>query len=142
MGINDAMDISVSGIRANRLQMEIIASNLANVQSTRSLRGGAYRRKIPVISEQPLSFERIYEREVEQQIGGVKVVDVLDDPAPPAKVYNPNHPDADKDGYVYMPNISLSQEMTDMIFATRLYEANVNVFNASKKMAQDTLQIQ
>ncbi|MFH0886870.1 MAG: flagellar basal body rod protein FlgC [bacterium] len=142
MGLNDAMDISVSGIKANRLHMEIIASNVANMTSTRSMDGGPYRRKIPVFSESSANFSRVYQGALNKQVGGVAITDIISDPSPPSRVFNPSHPDADSQGYVSLPNVSYSQEMTDMMFSTRLYEANITVFNATKKMAQDTLQIQ
>ena len=74
--------------------------------------------------------------------GGVEVAEVAEDQAPFTKVYNPSHPDADVQGYVSMPNVNLSDEMVDMVYVSRLYEANITAFNATKKMMQDTLQIQ
>lgn len=141
MGLNQAMDISVSAINANRIHLEVIASNMANINSTRSVRSGPYRRRIPVFGEVPLTFaETLRRAEVRQ--GGVAVVDMVEDPTPGQRVYNPGHPDADRDGFVTLPNVSLSQEMVDLTYASKLYEANVTVFNTSKRMAQETLQIQ
>ncbi|MCX5726793.1 MAG: flagellar basal body rod protein FlgC [Candidatus Saganbacteria bacterium] len=140
MGLNQAFDISVSGINAQRVRMEIIASNLANIDSTRSLEGGPYRRKVAVLGEKPLSFPEILSDQ-EKQAGGVEVVEIAEDGTPFQKVYNPGHPDADKDGFVTLPNVSLSKEMVDMTYVQKLYEANITAYNVTKKMAQDTLQL-
>ncbi len=139
MGFSKAFDISVSGIEANRLHMEMIASNLANISTTRSLGGGPYRRKIPIFSENPIGFADELSRAMG---GGVRVAGVEEDPSPFQKIYNPGHPDADKDGYVLFPNVSMSKEMVDLVLVSKLYEANITAFNATKKMANDTLQIQ
>ena len=142
MGLMQAFDISVSGIDAQRTHMEIIASNLANINSTRSILGGPYRRRIPIFAEEPLAFgEALRRAEARLAGGGVKVADVGYDMAPFQKVYNPGHPDADAEGFVSLPNVSMSKEMVDLVYASRLYEANITVFNATKKMAQDTLLI-
>lgn len=145
MGLDQAMEISVSAIEAERKRMEVISSNIANINTTRSMDGGPYRRKIAVLGERPLSFyeelalanEKLYKKE-----GGVAVMEIVEDKTPFQKVYNPSHPDADKDGMVRMPNVNLSKEMVDMIQSSKMYETNVTVYNIAKKMAQDTLQIQ
>lgn len=142
MGLDDAFDVSVSGINASRVNMEIISSNLANINTTRTLSGGPYRRKIAVFGEKQLSFNRALSKAQEKIGGGVDVVDIVDDETPFPKVYKPGHPDADKDGFVSLPNVSMSKEMVDMVYVSKMYEANITVFNATKKMAQDTLQIQ
>jgi flagellar basal-body rod protein FlgC len=142
MGLMQAFDISVSGINAQRDHMEIIASNLANINSTRSILGGPYRRRVPIFSEEPIAFgEALRRAESRLAGGGVKVADVGYDMTPFQKVYDPGHPDADIDGFVALPNVSMSKEMIDMVYSSRLYEANITVFNATKKMAQDTLLI-
>lgn len=144
MGLNRAMDISVSAIEAQRIAQELIASNIANINTTRTVYGGPYRRRIPVFSEKPISFAEQLTR-AEQKLyggGGVEVVDVVEDTTPFQKVYNPGHPDADEDGFVSLPNVSLSTEMVNQMYASRLYEANITAFNATKKMMQDTLQLQ
>ena len=140
MGLNQAFDISVSGINAQRIRMEIIASNLANIDSTRTLEGGPYRRKIAVLGEKRLTFSDAL-TEAEKQAGGVDVMEIAEDGTPFQKVYNPGHPDADAQGFVMLPNVSLSKEMVDMTYVQKLYEANITVYNATKKMAQDTLQL-
>jgi flagellar basal-body rod protein FlgC len=146
MGLNQAFNISVSGIEAARLKQEIIASNLANVDTTRTVDGGPYRRRTVVLGEEPLSFNAILEDETrklysKQKSGGVKVVDLVEDLTPFLRVYDPGHPDAGADGYVNMPNVSMSEEMIDMVFTSKMYQANITAFNATKKMAQDTLQL-
>lgn len=145
MGLDRALEISISGIRAERERMEIISSNIANINTTQSVDGGPYRRKIPLFVERPYSFEEeltLADERVSDKGGGVYLKEVVDDTAPLQVVYNPNHPDADANGMVQMPNISLSKEMVDMVDASKMYEANVTAYNVGKKMVQDTLQIQ
>jgi len=143
MGLNYAMDISISAINAERLHMELISSNIANINTTRTLAGGPYRRKVAAFGERPLSFaEELAYAELRQKSGGVEVSEVIEDRSPFQKVYNPGHPDADQDGFVNMPNVNLSNEMVDLVYSQKLYEANITAFNATKKMMQDTLQIQ
>lgn len=145
MGLNQALDISVSGIEAQRRTMELIASNLANVSTTRTINGGPYRRKVAVLGEKSLSFNDVlYKAELKMsgENGGVDVVDIVEDQAPFQKVYNPGHPDADTQGFVSMPNVNLSTEMVDLVYTSKLYEANITAFNATKKMMQDTLSLQ
>jgi len=146
MGFNQALDISVSGVEAQRRTMELISSNLANINTTRTVYGGPYRRKIAVLGEKPLAFDQVLAqaqlRSYGSGAGGVEVSDVVEDNTPFQKVYKPGHPDADADGYVEMPNVDMSTEMVDMIMGSRLYEANITAFNATKKMMQDTLSLQ
>ena len=145
MGLDQALEISVSGIEAQRRTMELISSNIANINTTRTVYGGPYRRKIPVLMEKQLTFADQLsqaENKVNNMSGGVEVSDVVDDQTPFQKVYKPGHPDADAQGFVTMPNVNLSDEMVDMTYVSRLYEANINAFNATKKMVTDTLTIQ
>lgn len=141
--LDKALDISVSALNAERMRMELISSNIANVSTTRSLDGGPYRRKIAIFEEKQLSFDDVLAK-AEKKVGGggVELVDVVDDNSPFQKVYNPTHPDADQEGYVSLPNVNLATEMVDMVSASKMYEANITAFNATKKMMQDTLQIQ
>lgn len=140
MGLDRALDISFSGIQAERVAMELIASNLANVNTTRSIYGGPYRRRIAALSENPLTFDQALTLAEHNMGGGVRVDDIIEDATPFAKVYNPGHPDADAQGYVLLPNVNLANEMVDQIYVSRLYEANITTFNAIKKMQQDTIQ--
>lgn len=142
MGINQALDISVSGINANRVHMEIISSNLANINTTRTLQGGPYRRKVPVFGAKPLEFSQSLSEAEKKLSGGIEVSDVTEDKTPLTRVFNPGHPDADSQGYVSMPNVSMSKEMIDMVYVSKLYEANITAYNATKKMATETMQIQ
>ena len=144
MGLNSALNISVSGVIAERDHMELISSNIANINTTRTLAGGAYKKKIAVYSEKPLSFEEELMRAEQKKAkgGGVQIADVVDDRSPFHKVYNPSHPDADAQGFVNMPNVDLSTEMVDMVYSSKLYEANITAYNATKKMMTDTLAIQ
>ena len=144
MGLDQALEISVSGIEAERRTMELISSNIANINTTRTVYGGPYRRQIAVLAEKQLTFDQELAR-AEGKLGnsgGVEVVDVVDDQTPFQKVYKPGHPDADAQGFVSMPNVNLSDEMVDMVYVSKLYEANINAFNATKKMVTDTLTIQ
>ena len=142
MGLGQALDISVSGISAERVAMELIASNIANINTTRTAFGGPYRRRIAVMGEVPVSFDTYLSQAEKNISGGVEVVDVVEDQTPFQKVYKPGHPDADAQGFVYLPNVDLSEEMVEMMYSQRLYEANITAFNATKKMMQDTMQIQ
>ncbi len=145
MGLDQALAISVSGIEAERRTMELISSNIANISTTRTIYGGPYRRKIAVLQEKPLSFEQVLsqaEAKINNAVGGVEVADVVEDMTPFQKVYKPGHPDADEQGFVQMPNVNLSDEMVEMVYVSKLYEANINTFNATKKMVSDTLTIQ
>jgi flagellar basal-body rod protein FlgC len=142
MGLNRALDISVSAIEAERRTIELIASNLANINTTRTLNGEPYRRKIALLSEKPLSFaDELLRAETRMFTGGVEVEDIAEDQTPFQKVYNPGHPDADAQGYVLMPNVNMATEMVDLTYNSKLYEANITAFNATKKMLQDTLQL-
>ena len=141
--LNRAMDISVSAINAERKHMEIISSNIANVNTTRSIDGGPYRRRVPIYEEEAVSFDKELSRaEARLSGGGVKISDVIEDQSPFQRVYKPSHPDADAQGFVNLPNVDLSKEMVDMVYTSKLYEANITAYNATKKMMQDTLQIQ
>jgi len=145
MGLGQALDISASGIEAQRRTMELIASNIANINTTRTVYGVPYRRKIAVLSDKPISFSEVLskaELRYSSELGGVEVLDVVEDQTPFQKVYNPGHPDADEQGFVKMPNVNLAKEMTDMTEISRLYEANIVAFNSSRKMGSDLLQIQ
>jgi len=127
--------VSASGLQAQRQRMNLIASNMANAHTTRTENGGPYRRKDAVFSVQPISSNP------GEGLEGVQVVDVQEDQMPPQMVYDPGHPDADKDGYVASPNISVIEEMANMMMASRAYEANVAAFNISKAMLMKTFEI-
>jgi flagellar basal-body rod protein FlgC len=117
--------VSVSGLTAQRRKLDAVASNIANAYTTRTPEGGPYRRKDVSFEEQ--TFDDYLYR-------GVNAVDSVEDNADAVKVFDPSHPDADKDGYVAYPNVRVVDEMVSMVAASRAYEANVQVFQASKAM--------
>lgn len=130
-------DISASGLAAERQRMEIVANNIANANTTRTAQGGPFRR-------QQLVFESALESEVgrigsDGRLAGVRVAGVEEDMSELPRVYNPGHPDADKDGWVTMPNVKLANEMVDLLTASRAYEANLKALRSFKQMAEQTL---
>lgn len=136
------MRVSSSGMAANRMRMNTISSNIANINTTRTPEGGPYRRKDIVFEAIPdaKNFGEILTGS-DKEINRVQVTDVLVDRKAPLMKYEPDHPDANADGYVAYPNINLMEEMTNMIQATRAYEANVSSMNATKDMALSALEI-
>ena len=143
MDFFDAINTSSAALSAQRLRMNLISGNLANVNTTRTHQGGPYRRKEAVFAASPVdqSFERILRDRQNKHLSTVKVARVVEDPNPPVMKYDPQHPDADAKGYVAMPNINLMEEMVNMISATRGYEANVTALKAAKDMALKALEI-
>lgn len=143
MSFLDALRISSSGLTAQRLRMNLISGNLANVDTTRTSQGGPYKRKDAVFAAHTdrQSFGNILKSQMNGKSSEVSVVGIIDDPGPPQLKYDPQHPDADKNGYVAMPNINLIEEMVNMISATRSYEANVTAMKATKNMALKALEI-
>lgn len=140
MELLPAMAISASGLTAERLRLDLIASNLANMNTTRTAGGGPYRRQVPVFAER--LQEALGQQSPSAVSGrGVEVAAIVADNSPPRLIYDPAHPDADGDGYVALPNINVVMEMVDMITATRAYEANVTVLNAAKAMTMKALEI-
>jgi flagellar basal-body rod protein FlgC len=131
-------NISASGLAAERQRMEVIANNIANAHSTRSLNGGPYRRQEMVFAE-ALDSASGDSRDSTGSLRGVRVVGVHADESELPKVYNPGHPDADADGYVQMPNVNLPNEMVDLITASRAYEANLKALQLYRQMAEQTL---
>ena len=138
MNFLQSLEISASGLYTQRKRMDIIASNLANIETTRTPEGGPYRRKMIVMRAKPVTdFDRI----LDLQAQGVSVDGVVDDPGPFKKGFNPTHPDADKDGYLLKPNIDLLVEMANLLIARRAFEANVGVLKVTKQMAIKALEI-
>lgn len=138
-----SFNISGSGLTAQKLRMDIIAQNIANSETTRTEAGTPYRRKMVVLSsiDNQDSFKSAFDKAAEGYAGGVQVDKILEDPSAFIPVYNPEHPDANEDGYVLLPNVNTTQEMIDMLSASRAYEANVTAFNALKSMAVKALEI-
>ena len=143
MNFIDALHISASGLTAQRLRMDVVSSNLANSNTTRTPEGGPYKRKDVVFASQPLrgSFQDMMTSQISNKLSEVKVAGIITDPSPPVLKYDPQHPDADEKGYVSLPDISVIEEMVNMMSASRSYEANVTAVNATKKMARKALEI-
>jgi len=139
VSLKHAMDVSVSAIEAERLRMEVISSNIANINTTRSLNGGPYRRLSVSLYEKNISFSDALNL-AEKRLNGVGAK-IVEDTTPFKKVYKPSHPDADKDGFVETPNVDLASEMVDLTEASRGYEAQITAYNATKKMIQDLIQL-
>ncbi len=146
MGLISSLRVSASALMAQRLRMDVVANNVANMNSTRAAEGsdGPYRRQSVVFREQRGggSFRDLLGRAAGLNApSGVEVASIHLDTTAPRKVHDPTHPDADPDGFVLMPNIDVVTEMTDLVGANRAYEASVTVLNATKSLAQSALQI-
>lgn len=145
MGFMDSLNISASGMTAERLRMDVIANNLANVNTTRTPGGGPYRRQVVEFAPAGRSFSDTLSASMGDSAGGslngVQVEGIVPDKSPMKRVYEPGHPDADAQGYVTMPNIDTVTEMVDMMSATRAYEANVTAVDAVKAMAEKAIDI-
>ncbi len=144
MGLFQSFNISASGMTAQRFRTDIIAENIANVNTTRTSDGEPYRRKLVVFQEKDVTpFSQFFSSSKNSAVGnGVKVRRVVEDYENDFIMeYDPANPDADENGYVYFPNVNTVSEMTDLIDATRAYEANATAFEASKSLAQTGLTI-
>lgn len=148
MGLFDAIDAAGSGLSAERLRMDITSENLANAQTTRGADGQPYRRKEVVLQQASTgSFGTVLASAMGARgtgaatAQGVQVAGIVEDETPLKRIYDPGHPDADADGYVTMPNVNTVAEMTDLISASRAYEANVTAMQAAKTMFVKTLDI-
>jgi flagellar basal-body rod protein FlgC len=144
MGMFDAMEVSASGLTAERMRMDVTAQNLANAQTTRGADGQPYRRKEVVLAERQDQggFGAALAGAMNGgKPAGVEVAAITEDPTPLKQVYDPSHPDADANGYVQMPNVDTVAEMVDLISAQRAYEANVTAMQAAKQMFSKTLEL-
>ena len=156
MNYLDIIDISASGLRAGRLWMNVIAENIANAQTTQTLDGGPYRRKIVILRQQQLPSTarsllgrslrlpfavRLSGLAAEYEPHGVQATAVIDDTSPLPRVYNPSHPHAAADGYVEMPNVQLPMEMVNLVAAAEAYEANAAVLEVVAKVIGDTINL-
>ena len=147
MGFLDSLNISASGMTAERLRMDVVANNLANVNTTRTPEGGPFRRQVVVFAPGSRSFGDTLSASLsggnsgDASLRGVQVQGIIPDRSPLKRVYEPGHPDADAQGYVSMPNIDTVTEMVDMMSATRAYEADVSAVDAVKSMAQKAIDI-
>ncbi|PYE52205.1 flagellar basal body rod protein FlgC [Paenibacillus barcinonensis] len=147
MNISNSFGISASALTAQRLRMDVISSNIANAETTRAsvVNGVAvpYKRKMVVMEPNKSSFSTMLQNQMQGggAGNGVRVTEIKEDPSPLKPVYDPTHPDANAEGYVYMPNVDIAKEMVDMISASRSYEANVTALNSTKAMIQKALEI-
>jgi len=141
MGLFNIFKISASGLQAQRLRMEIVSSNLANANTTRTENGKVYQRLVPIFQAigQQASFEDVLAEQ--RKLYEVRVKDIKPDGRDPIWIYDPSHPDADKDGYVAMPNINVVEEMVNLMSAARSFDANINSIQAAKKMADKALDL-
>lgn len=161
------LDIAVSGLMAQRLRMDIISQNVSNATNTRTMDGTPYVRQMVVFSEDSkydnldirdfihrktnsivkanMPFSSVLQMNMSERNKrtghGVVVTEIVEDETPLTPVYDPSHPDADEDGYYYLPNVDVAEEQYDWIAATNSYTANLTIFNSAKKMAQQALQI-
>ena len=142
MSFLDAINVAASGLTSERLRINVISSNIANINTTRTPEGGPYKRKDVVFEAEPLE-KGSFENELENSMVSekVKVTEIVEDPRPPIMKYEPGHPDADENGYVKYPNINIMEEMVNLINASRSYEANVTTMKATKGMAMKALDI-
>lgn len=136
----NAMEVLASGLSAARTRVNVLASNIANAETTRTADGGPYKRKdvVQVSIDSPSSFSSVLDR---MSLSKPAVQAVVEDQAAPRKVFQPGHPDADKDGFVAYPNINVVGTMTDLMTASRLYQANVTAVETVRRMTQDALSI-
>lgn len=143
-GFFNSLNVSASGLTAERLRMDIISRNIANANTTRTASGSPYRRQIPIFQEmKSTQFSEVFDRVSGQQTSkdGVEVASITEDKSPFKREYNPTHPDADRDGYVLLPNVDVVTEMINLISANRAYDANVTVMNGTKTMALKAMEI-
>lgn len=155
------LDVAVSGLMAQRARADVIAQNVANAETTRTADGGPYIRQCVVFSENVtrendresvIEFRTMVSEHLDRLKGlagkgttekeeGVLLTEIVEDPTPPTPVYDPSHPDADEDGYYYLPNVDVAEEQIDMLAATQSYTANLTIFNSLKSLAQKALTI-
>lgn len=145
MGLFTGINISSSGLSAQRLRLDVISSNIANAETTRTGEVDDSGNQVPyrrrnVVFEVGTPFDDFLQEKI-HRLGGVRVSRIMEDTTEPRLVYNPDHPDADEEGYVRMPNVNILTEMVDLISATRSYEANVTALNAAKQMFARALEI-
>jgi flagellar basal-body rod protein FlgC len=143
MDLYDALHTSSTGLSAQRLRMNLISANLANVNTTRTPEGGPYRRKEVVFEARPKaeSFRDLLQSRQNRRPADVQAARIIEDQRPPVMKYAPHHPDADETGYVALPHVNVMEEMVNMISATRSYEANIAAVRAAKDMALKALEI-
>ena len=144
MGYFSSLDVSASGMSAQRMRMDLISQNIANANTTKTQDGTPYRRQTLVLgTNESVGFSKYLSSSSRSTIGDgrVKIQGIKEDMSELKRVYEPDNPEADEDGYVTMPNVDIVTEMVDMISASRSYEANVTASTASKNMAMQALNI-
>lgn len=142
MSFLNSLKISGSALTAHRFRIDTIAQNLANINTTRTADGTPYARKLVVLEERDASFVNVLNRaRTTRDVGGVQVQAVLESTQPFVPVYDPNHPDANAEGYVLMPNVNTTEEQIDLMAASRAYEANLTALTVMKTMAMKALEI-
>ena len=144
MSLYSSIEVSATGLSAQRLAMDVIANNIANVNTTRTAEGGPFKRQLVVMTQktEPSASQAngsLDGGDPAASRAGVDVVGIVKDQSPDKLIYDPSHPDADAQGYVHMPNIEVVKEMVDMMAASRAYEANVTAIQESRQMGAATL---
>ncbi len=138
MNLLDTLQITASGLTAQRLRLQTVASNMANARTTRTEEGGPYKKQMPLLEavrDEPFGSE------MDRAMARVEVMGVVESDDPPVMVHDPGHPDADQDGYVAYPNVNVLEEMVDLMTTARTYEANANVLEMTDMMANTALEI-
>lgn len=143
MSLFSSIDVSASGMSAQRERAEILVENIANAETTRTAQGGPYQRRDVVFESSPVSsqFSSEFDAQLSQQSVGVKVSQIVTDSSEPNRRYMPGHPDADKDGYVSFPHMNPAQDMVDLLGASRSYQANISAISAVKDMIQRSIDL-
>jgi len=141
MDFFSAMEIVSSGLTAERVRLNVTASNLANANTTRTEEGGPYQRRDPMFKATNVAAERGFQDQLDGVLKGVEITEIVKDESPPRLVFDPKHPDADEEGYVALPNVNMVEEMVNMVMASRAYEAGVTAMKSVKEMANKALQI-
>ncbi|MBN9663381.1 MAG: flagellar basal body rod protein FlgC [Acidobacteria bacterium] len=143
MSLFTALSVSATGLTAQRQRAELLVENLANSETTRTADGGPYRRKDAVFSTATVDtpFQSMYAAELGNQASGVQVSEIVTDTRDPERRYMPGHPDADKEGYVKLPNVNPAEDMVDLMSASRNYQANVTAMSAVKDMIHRSIDL-
>lgn len=147
MGYYNALEISASGLSAERLAMDVIANNIANANTTRTPQGGAFKRQLVVFAQKPGAIDPNEDpldsvdptQPVKANVEGVQALGIIDDPTPDRLAFDPGNPDADARGYVHYPNVEIVKEMVDLMAASRAYQANVAAIQANRQMGTNDL---
>lgn len=141
MSFIKSMDISASALTAQRTRMDIIAQNIANADTYKTEDGTPYRRQLVVFEEKKTFQSYLTENKTKRNLAGVQIAAVIKDESPLTPVYEPDNPEADEEGYIYMPNVDKTKETIDGMAASNSYSANVTALNAIKAMAAKALEI-